>query len=109
MINRDYKGFNKSKPLFARKKTRRKGVLLFSGAFIALLAVTSFIKMTPGEESEQKNQQDTEILPLTLSSDEILITQSSDLITDEGQPMESQSMGNHSSEKLSLTEIALKS
>lgn len=103
MINRDYKGFNKSKPLFARKKTRRKGVFLFSATFIALLAVTSFIKMTPGEESEQKNQQDTEILQLNLSPDETQASLSSDLITDERQPMDNQPTG-----KLSLTEVALK-
>ncbi len=108
MINRDYKGFNKSKPLFARKKTRRKGVLLFSATFIALLAVTSFIKMTPGEESEQKNQQDTEILQLNLSPDETQTSLSSDLMTDEGLPMENQLIEDDPSEKLSLTEIALK-
>lgn len=108
MINRDYKGFPKSKPLFSRKKTRRKGILLFSAAFIALLAVTSYIKMTPGEESEQQTkQQDTEILQLNLSPDETQTTQPAEISSNESSD-ESQSMGNHTSEKLSLTEIALK-
>lgn len=99
MINRDYKGFQKSKPLFSRKKTRRKGILLFSASFIALLAVTSYIKMTPGEESEQKTtSQDTEILQLNLSSDELEIN----------QPVELTSAGEQSVGELSLTEVALK-
>lgn len=99
MINRDYKGFQKSKPLFSRKKTRRKGILLFSATFIALLAVTSYIKMTPGEESEQQTtSQDTEILQLNLSSDELEIN----------QPVELTSAGEQSVGELSLTEVALK-
>ncbi|MBD3667163.1 MAG: peptidoglycan DD-metalloendopeptidase family protein [Kangiella sp.] len=99
MINRDYKGFQKSKPLFSRKKTRRKGILLFSASFIALLAVTSYIKMTPGEESEQQTtSQDTEILQLNLSSDELEIN----------QPVELTSAGEQSVGELSLTEVALK-
>lgn len=99
MINRDYKGFQKSKPLFSRKKTRRKGILLFSATFIALLAVTSYIKMTPGEESEQQTtSQDTEILQLNLSSDELEIN----------QPVELTSDGEQSVGELSLTEVALK-
>lgn len=99
MINRDYKGFQKSKPLFSRKKTRRKGILLFSATFIALLAVTSYIKMTPGEESEQQTtSQDTEILQLNLSSDE----------TEINQPVELASAGEQSVGELSLTEVALK-
>jgi len=108
MINRDYKGFNKSKPLFSRKKTRRKGTLLFSATFLALLAVTSFIMMTPGEESEQQTtQQDTEILQLNLSSDETQVTQPSAISLDKNAD-DNQVMESHSLEKLSLTEIALK-
>ncbi|MBD3654052.1 MAG: peptidoglycan DD-metalloendopeptidase family protein [Kangiella sp.] len=108
MINRDYKGFQKSKPLFSRKKTRRKGILLFSATFIALLAVTSFIKMTPGEESEQQTtQQDTETLQLNLSSDETQTIQLSEVSSDEASDSD-RAMGSNSLDKLSLTEIALK-
>ncbi|GGE90393.1 peptidoglycan DD-metalloendopeptidase family protein [Kangiella profundi] len=55
--------------------------------------------MTPGEESEQQTtSQDTEILQLNLSSDELEIK----------QPVELTSAGEQSVGELSLTEVALK-
>ena len=75
MINRDYKGFNSKKPLFARKKNRRKGAIITISALSVIFAAVSYLAMTPGEESStQENNKQQELLTLQLSSDD---TQSS--------------------------------
>ena len=69
MINRDYKGFNRSKPLFSRKKSRRKGAIVTISALSVVFAAVSYLAMTPGEESSTQEKQQ-EILTLQLSTDD---------------------------------------
>jgi len=69
MINRDYKGFSRNKPLFARKKSRRKGVIITISALSVVFAAVSYLAMTPGQESTTQEKQQ-ELLTLQLSSDD---------------------------------------
>ena len=69
MINRDYKGFSRSKPLFAQKKSRRKGVIITISTLSTIFAAVSYFALTPGEESSTQDKQQ-ELLTLQLSSDD---------------------------------------
>ncbi|RDX35375.1 peptidase M23 [Kangiella sp. HD9-110m-PIT-SAG06] len=79
MINRDYKGFSRNKPLFARKKSRRKGAIITISALSVVFAAVSYLAMTPGEESSTQENQQQELLTLQLSSEDTnASTQASD-------------------------------
>lgn len=69
MINRDYKGLSRGKPLFAKKKSRRKGAIITISALSVVFAAASYLALTPGEESPAQEKQQ-EILSLQLSSDD---------------------------------------
>ncbi|WP_345292658.1 peptidoglycan DD-metalloendopeptidase family protein [Kangiella marina] len=70
MINRDYKGFNRSKPLFAQKKTRRKSTIITIATLSVVFAAVSYLALTPGKESSTQENQQQELLTLQLSSDD---------------------------------------
>ncbi|NVK21893.1 MAG: peptidoglycan DD-metalloendopeptidase family protein [Kangiellaceae bacterium] len=77
MINRDYKGLGPKKPLFSRKKQRRKGILVTTALVAGTVATASYLypwgspsassdNMAPGEESLVL-ETTTQSLPLNLS------------------------------------------
>lgn len=70
MINRDYKGLNRTKPLFSRKKNRRKAAVVTVTALSVVFAAVTYLSLTLGTESETQDLKQQEILSLQLSTED---------------------------------------